>query len=430
MKWLDKIRGREEIPSTVALDEMDMWLDTVSKSMFRNLSKNPDQLYKELKNTSEKLKKDTIALKEAKPDNSIPPRIAKIGLPNRDKMVKDLVSLTEKMKIPAQTDYKTVISFYSATTSDVEFVYAKSLKSLYHVRSLFPDEVNEVTSDLSRLRNSLKQLITPIKGKESQIANLDKVPKIVQDLKGLRSEIETENRDVSNQKKEFLTLKNRLEEDEESLKLIEGSEDWIKLKKLEDGLSLSEEELGLLKSDINELFTPINKALKLLKKQNETGRHTIPPQEERMLSLILLSPNQAIDEDISDINGFFISLKEILDKDDTILKEKKREKTLNWLNHLINTKPSPIKEKREKRDFLKSNIEEIKGKLSDSKALKDRKKIWQSIISDKENLTRIEEEIDRLERHKVSLEGEINDKQNQLLEVLEDLSGIKIEVKF
>lgn len=430
MKLLDKIRGKEEIPSTVALDEIDIWLDIVSKSMFRVLSKNPDQLYKEIKSTGERLKKDTAALKEAKPDETIPPRISKIGLPSRDKMVKHLNSLTKKMVIPTKTDYKTVISFYSATTSDVEFVYGKSLKSLYHVRSLFPDEIEEVTSDLKRLRNALNQLITPIKGKESLITNLDQVPKMGQDLKDLSSEIENEKKELSNKKDECLTLKKRIKTNEERVKLIEGGEEWMELKNLEDELSSSEEELRALKSDINELFTPISKALKLLKKQNETGRYVLPPEEERVLSLILSSPNRAIDEDIRVIGDFLLSVKNIIEKDDTILKERKREKTINWIDHLLNIETSPIKEKREKRDILPSRIEGIKGKLSEVKVLKDRKKIDQSIVSDREKLTRLEGEIDRSERHTVSLEVEIEERMSLLLKVLRDITGKKIEIKF
>lgn len=76
MKWLNRILGKEEIPSTVAFGEIDSWLEVASKLLFHGLSTNAEQLYEEI----------------------------------------------------------TVLSFYEVTASNVAFVFGKSSKSVYYVR--------------------------------------------------------------------------------------------------------------------------------------------------------------------------------------------------------------------------------------------------------------------------------------------------------
>lgn len=428
MKWLDRIFGKEEIPSTVSFDEIDTWLDMVSKSLFRGLSANADQLYGEIKDIRERLKQNISELQDAEPIEDIPASITKIGLPNRDKIVKQLYSLTEKMLIPTQTDYKTVLSFYSVTASNIAFAFgkSKSSKNIYYVRSLFPDEVKEVISDLNRLKALLNQLIAPIKGKESRIMDLERVPEIVRDIKNLKSGIEKEKEKVHDQEEECSALEKRIGMDGKRLSAIEEKEEWMRFKELEIELASSEEELNALESNVRELFSPINKALTLLKKQDDTGRHTLTltPEERRALSSILSSPIRALNEDISD---FLLSIKNIIEGDDSILKERKRDKTLKWIDHLLNTELSSIKEKR---DGLQSRIEETKGKLSNLTILKDRKEIERSTISAKEQLAQLQERIDRSERHIVSLQEKVTEKEKVLLDALEGITGKKIDVKF
>jgi len=99
----------------------------------------------------------------------MPANLTKLGLVNRDKMVKQLNTLTEKISVPTQTDYKTVLAFYKLTSANIESTLGKSSKSIYYVRSLFPDAVKVVVADLKRLKTVLNLLITPIREKERHI---------------------------------------------------------------------------------------------------------------------------------------------------------------------------------------------------------------------------------------------------------------------
>ena len=425
-KWLNinRVMRKEKIPSSVAFDEIDNWLGVASKSLFHGLSTNAHQSYKEISNICERLKQHVSELQDAEPEENMPAQIAKIGLLNRDKMVKNLYSLTEKMLIPAQTNYKAVLSFYEATTSSINFIFHKSSKTIYYVRSLFPEEVKELVADLNQLKTVLDQLITPIKGKESQILNLEQVPGLVVDIKELKLRIKKEKENVCALEEECSVLEGKIEIEGKRLSAIEEQEEWMLFKELESGLFSLEKELNALESDVGKLFYPINKALHLLKKQDETGRHTLTPEERRAVSSILFSPIRALDEDII---KFLLSIRNVIEGDVSILKERKRDTALKWIDHLLNSELSRIKEKH---DELQSRIEEVKGKISNMSILKEKEEVERSIISAKGQLARLQEEIERTRKHVGSLKEELREKEVFLLEVLEEIAGKKINVEF
>lgn len=172
------------------------------------------------------------------------------------------------------------------------------------------------------------------------------------------------------------------------------------------------------------MFSPINKALSLLKKQDESGRHTLTPEVRKAIASILSSPIQVLDEDI---NKFLRSIANTIEEDASILKDRKRDGTLKWIKHLLNSDLSSIKGKH---DGLQSRIEENKGKLSELTILKDRKEIEQSIVSAKGQLTRLLDTIDQAKRHIVSLEGQLRGKEQLLLGALEGIADKKIDVEF
>ena len=198
----------------------------------------------------------------------------------------------------------------------------------------------------------------------------------------------------------------------------------MQFKELESGLFSLEKELNALESDVGKLFYPINKALHLLKKQDETGRHTLTPEERRAVSSILFSPIRALDEDII---KFLLSIRNVIEGDVSILKERKRDTALKWIDHLLNSELSLIKEKH---DELQSRIEEVKGKISNMSILKEKEEVERSIISAKGQLARLQEEIERTKKHVGSLKEELREKEVFLSEVLEEIAGKKIDVEF
>jgi predicted nucleic acid-binding Zn-ribbon protein len=424
VKWLDRIRGKEELPTTVAFDDLDTWLALVSETLFRGLSINADRLYDEIRTLREHLKQDTATLQNAESTEEVPDRIAKIGMLNREKMVKHLDSVTEKIVVPTQTDYKTVLLFHRETTANLEFPFGKSQTNIYCVRSLFPTEIKGLIADLNRLRMLLDQLITPTQDKENQIKQLERVPELVRDIKELESGIEKERANIGTQEEACAALAREIETEEKRLRLLEEGEEWLQFKELETTLSSLGTELSELESNVHKLFTPLNKPLKLLKKQHETGRHTLTPEEQGAISSILSSPLRALG---GDVKGLVCTIKAIIDEDPSVLKDRKRESALNWIDQLLNSDLTSIKENRA---VLQAHMAEVNGKLSDLTIRNEKEELERALDSVQGQLTQLQDEIARSKKHIVSLEEELKKTKQRLVAALEELAGKSIEVTF
>jgi len=427
MKWLNRITGRAvaEIPSIVAFHEMDTWLEKVSELLFRGLGTNTMALYEEIADKREELKQYISELRDAEPKADMPAQITKIGLLSRDKMVKLLYSLCDKIVIPSQTDYKTVLDFHNMAYHSIESVLAKIFKNIYYVRSLFPDEVREVETNLNQLRDILDRLIAPMKGKETKVIDLSRVHALIQRIREQMAEIESEKEKIRAEEEERAAIKHEIELSERKLQVIEEEAEWKRLKEYEAELTAIGEELNTLRQDINNLFTPLQKPLSLLKKQDRTGRINLSPTVRTVITSILSSPIQALNEDIED---YLRSIRAVILEMDA-LKERTRDRALKWIDHLLNT-DTDLSGIRARYELLSSRAEEVRSKLSALEITKEKEGLEHAITAARGQLTRLDDLIAKRRRGIESQEKELVANEILLQKELEEITGKRIEVKF
>ncbi len=427
MKWLNRITGRAvaEIPSIVAFHEMDTWLEKVSELLFRGLGTNTMALYEEIADKREELKQYISELRNAEPKEDMPAQITKIGLLSRDKMVKLLYSLCDKIVIPSQTDYKTVLDFHNMAYHSIESVLAKIFKNIYYVRSLFPDEVREVETNLNQLRDILDRLIAPMKGKETKVIDLSRVHALIQRIREQMAEIESEKEKIRAEEEERAAIKHEIELSERKLQVIEEEAEWKRLKEYEAELTAIGEELNTLIQDINNLFTPLQKPLSLLKKQDRTGRINLSPTVRTVITSILSSPVQALNEDIED---YLRSIRAVILEMDA-LKERTRDRALKWIDHLLNT-DTDLSGIRARYELLSSRAEEVRSKLSALEITKEKEGLEHAITAARGQLTRLDDLIAKRRRGIESQEKELVANEILLQKELEEITGKRIEVKF
>ena len=427
MKWLNRITGRAvaEIPSIVAFHEMDTWLEKVSELLFRGLGTNTMALYEEIADKREELKQYISELRNAEPKADMPAQITKIGLLSRDKMVKLLYSLCDKIVIPSQTDYKTVLDFHNMAYHSIESVLAKIFRNIYYVRSLFPDEVREVETNLNQLRDILDRLIAPMKGKETKVIDLSRVHALIQRIREQMAEIESEKEKIRAEEEERSAIKHEIELSERKLQVIEEEAEWKRLKEYEAELTAIGEELNTLRQDINNLFTPLQKPLSLLKKQDRTGRINLSPTVRTVITSILSSPIQALNEDIED---YLRSIRAVILEMDA-LKERTRDRALRWIDHLLNT-DTDLSGIRARYELLSSRAEEVRSKLSALEITKEKEGLEHAITAARGQLTRLDDLIAKRRRGIESQEKELVANEILLQKELEEITGKRIEVKF
>ena len=426
MKWLNRITGRAgaEIPSIVAFHEIDTWLEKVSESLF-GMGTNTMALYEEMADKREELRQNVSELRDAEPKADMPAQITKIGLLSRDKMVKLLYSLCDKIVIPAQTDYRTVLDFHKMASHSIESVLAKISKNIYYVRSLFPDEAREVEANLNQLRDILDRLVAPMKGKESKIMDLSRVHALINAIREQMAEIESEREKIRVEEEERSAIEHEIELSERRLRTMEEEAEWKRLKEYEAELTAIEGELNTLRHDVNNLFTPLQKPLSLLKKQDRSGRVSLSPAVRMAITAILSSPVQALNEDIED---YLRSIRAVIIEMDAI-KERTRDRALKWIDHLLNsgTDMSGI---RARYELLSSRAEELRRELSALEITNEKERLEHAITAAKGQLTRLDDLIAKRRRGIESQAKELAANEIMLQEELENITGKRIEVKF
>jgi len=427
MKWLNRITGRAgaEIPSIVAFHEIDTWLEKISESLFRGMGTNTMALYDEMADKREELRQNVSELRDAEPKADMPAQITKIGLLSRDKMVKLLYSLCDKIVIPAQTDYRTVLDFHKMASHSIESVLAKISKNIYYVRSLFPEEAREVEANLNQLRDILDRLVAPMKGKESKIMDLSRVHALIKAIREQMAEIESERERIRVEEEERSAIEHEIELSERRLRTMEEESEWKRLKEYESELTAIEEELNTLKQDINNLFTPLQKPLSLLKKQDRSGRVSLPPTVRKAITAILSSPVQALNEDIED---YLRSIRAVINEMDAI-KERTRDRALKWIDHLLNSGTDMLGI-RARYELLSSRAEELRRELSALEITNEKEQLEHAITAAKGQLTRLDDLIAKRRRGIESHAKELEAKEMMLQKELENITGKRIEVKF
>jgi len=417
MKWPGR---RTEV---VDFGDIDPWLEGAKQSLFRNLDSNSRQIYGNIKSLSEKLKQDAIKLKNAEPKEKTSDYLRTRGPPNRDKMAVHLNALIEKISVPEDTDYKTVLSFYRDTSVILESPFGKMSHNIRYVNAVFPEETKTIMSDVKKMRSLFNQLISPLKGKENAIENLEKVRDLSIELKGLISELEKEKERLHDEEKSS-ELRKKIDMERQKSKAIEESEDWKRYMKLEKNLFSLKERLKEGESEINGLFFPLNKTLSLLKKEDETGKRTLLQEERETVLSILSSPIKALSERKAHVH---LSTMKGAIKEDPVLNESKKGRALRTLDELSKVEFSS---KIGGLEELKKAIKNTEKELSDTTVFRDIRESEKSVESLERELIRAEEENARSGRHVTSVREQISEEKRLLSELLESISGRGVDLIF
>ncbi len=423
MKWLSRIRRRgEDIPATVAFDEIDVWLERVTNSLFGGFSADS---YDGLVSKREELRDCVNRLRDASPKEDLPAQIMKIGLLSRDKMVKLLYSLCDRLSVPAQVNYRTVWEFHNMASSTIDSILSKVSKNAYFVRSVFPDELKDVETSINQLIAALNRLITPLKAKEQELADLTRIYALIARIKSQREDIDTENEKIRAEEAEYEAIKRDLERSKEQLRAMEQKQEWKRLLACQSELTALKSELTVLESEIRDMFAPMQKPLNLLKKQDETGRIELAPYVRAAVNSILASPVRVLNEDISE---YLRAIREVISENKGVLKTTKRESALKWIDQLLS---NDLRGLSARYESLRAREEALSRELAGCSSLKaERDEIEHAIATAGMQLERLEESISKRKQAIESRQEELTLKEKLLQKELENITGKPIEVVY
>jgi len=428
------MKEKEEISDSIEFNSIDTWLEKKSKKQFHELSENADKVYKDLKETLEQLKQDISELKNSEPKDDVPTRLVKAGLTNRDNMIRHLNSIVSKTKVPMQSDYKTILEFYKTTISYLQSNLEKFFQSRGYVKALFPEETDQVVSDVKTLKSLLQKLIEPAKGLEEKIKAFQKAPEQIRYIQDLYTKIDQEKSKKETLEIKLSDLKKTINMQNEKIESLKNSDLWKKFKDLESSRTTYEKELKKLESYVNKIFSPISKALTRLEKQDDSGRYTLKPEHREILNLCLCNPIQVLNYDtVRSLHSrplvatdFLLELQKIVEKNTLNIKEGKRDKILEQINYILENKILEFSKKQ--YDHLQSKIKKIEDAISNITLQHEMKNLEKSIYSANDQIAQLHHDIESSQKYIDLQEKELKNKKKILQETLETIAEKKVKV--
>ena len=419
LKWLNKIIGKETRQETpeIAFHELEDWVAGELKADLDDFFKSAARIFAELEETKEQLVRDIGVFETAEPPE-MPPRVLKVGLAARDNIIRQINVLIDKINTPAM-DYSAIREFHATIDANLETTLEKSVKSHHSSRYLFPKEVGEVISDVRDVKKLLTKLKLLIDGKEDQIGTFGEISGTIQSIKDIRDDITEHNSRIGNARSELNDFQHKSDDCAARLEQLSDSAEWSSFVELETGLRRACEKRDDIETSVMDLFMPLNKAFKRMKKQDASGRHTLSAKQKESLDMCLKNP---IEMNTSDVSDFMTGVCNLLENDVLGLKDKKRDKAMGQIKQIIDSFAS----KKDAHQSISSQISEIEDQISCLTISETKTTLERELAANNEKITRIEQEIENL-RGNLEIRGkELEDQKKNLSDSVNSIKPVRI----
>jgi chromosome segregation ATPase len=401
--------------------EIATWLDERSHQNFEDLERTIKDIYDQIGAVFEKIDGDLILLRSASYDENSHPRLVKAGMASRDVVERQMKMLIERIARPTTTDISSSINYHKSIVQNLEKTMQTLQRPLRYVGMLFPEASEQLVSDLSELGSLVGQLGGAIDERHGELVAFKAAEELlseIQDGRSLQKEIRTQT----------LEDEKKLEEDKNAAKELEhvlselrlGAEEQ-KIASLKEAVEDELKEIRQIEAEIADQISPLTKALGRLSKLDLSDRLTLSPERRRILDLFLRSSHEALEHDIS---GLMMELRSHVEKDRLGLKERKKEKILKQIDHLLET--NSLGKLKARHSKSAEALEDLKRRLAESgSGVHDTE---ENLRCAYDRISMLEEKIEQNKRDLAVLEEELARDESDLQSRLKEIAGTEVEI--
>jgi len=402
LKWIKNIFGNKESRrETISFEQLPQWLDSKSRKISQETSGEVASIFPGIQKTLLKIKSSTAELENTKPEGRFHLKMIKIATSNRDNMAKQVKMLMENIIIPKDKDVKTIIAFHESGMQTLGTCLENMMKSYQYTKLVYFEESKSVIADVNSLRRLLNQLMEPINSKKLLLDALDRSQELVQTIRNITEDIDSMERSIKENNLKSVLLKKEIDEKQKSLNILLQSEPWKQYASSKDHLFLLEAEAEKKSSEINNIISPLTKAINRLKQLSDSARLTLTPQERVALNLCLSCPVDVPPE-------FFVTFQKIVESGDLNLP--KTDKLLPQIQLVA----SSLGEKRKEYQSILHNIEIKKDAISKMKVIGEEKYLKDAVSTMQDKLMIIEKELDASRKQLELLKQDLGSKKIEL----------------
>ena len=352
MGWIKNLfRKKETEKQAINLSDISPWLNERTKQTRALLNKQLADILFEMKELVEKLKSEISVLENYEVDykGHIENKVKSVVLGHRTNYIRLINQFIDSLDFPGEVNYKTANNFYTRTFDALNKFSAETVKTYYTVQHLFHKQVDDIAKTIKLFDKKLQSikylteknnihLLEKAKNKINQL-NLE-----IKKKEDIFKSIEEKKQKLSNSKQSRIDFTNRLEE-------LKQGRDYLGLHNLKIDLNKIDNEINSLETELIQLFSPLEHALKKYQK--------ITLEDEELIGRYIEKAHEALvlDKDFKIIH-ILLNLKNSVLSDSIELKEKKKEKTIETIDKIDKEVLDNFLAKRKEKLDNKKTIEE------------------------------------------------------------------------
>jgi hypothetical protein len=424
LKWLKKIFSKEkggeedpgvEAPLTLALSHVKDWLE--DRSHEPEFEERVRSLYDAIERVAKNLEGDLLALERAEPKEDVPPRLLKAGSAAREKVTRQMAVLSDRLTPPLRADTRSAEEYHSVMLKHLQNTVQKFGRAQRYTAALFPREVEMINSDLGAISRHLSDLGDEVRERKERLEKFLEAADLASQVCERRDQIEALKDEISGDEDLLATLRDRerghQKEIESWTRSDEGKRNLDERKAQEKKLR----ERDQIEMSMADLVSPLTKAISRIVKQDDSDRIVL--QHRGIFEQLSSSPAKALEGDVS---GALLELKSKVDL--LGLRDKKRARIIEQIDHLLEDRPLEVLKARHLR--LQDEIEELERNLS--KSSRETARLKEKRDQVRQRIQAQEAAIEERKRSLAALEERLSGDLADLKITLEDISEGPVEI--
>jgi chromosome segregation ATPase len=424
LKWIKKLFGKKEDSSEetgfreIDFEDLPVWLDDSYQKVSSGIERDVSRFLKELETSLLELKESNSRLAEAKVQGDFDVRAVKRAKSNRENVTKQVAAFIDKIKVPEDTDFKTLEGFYEAAVQNLEICLEHMDRSFKYTRSIFPQESKDVSEGLSKLGRVFKKFRETILENKGEIEAIEASYSEMREIQNLLTSIATEELELESRNRKILALKDEITRANQALEEFRTGKTWQSLRNLQEEFNAASNRLKKAEANLSTLVLPLSGHLSRIQKLHESGKYTLSPEVKRQLDICLEYPMRADP-------SFFPELQKVFEDKALDMQTQKKEKALVQLRALISGFPE------RKKEYLEAlqEFETKKAEISKS----DTGRLAELEHKETELLSRarlLEGDIENSEKKLAVLRGEMQSRREKLLTSINLINdGVRLNFK-
>ena len=358
LKFIRKIfqedqKGQKESFS-VSLQYLEEWVSEKSKPAFEELKQKTDEILMHVGEELERTRTDLERLENAKLQNpNIPFKAKQYMEGNRKSYSRSMNSFLGNLEINNR-DFFYLTDYCDKFDQRLDELGKSTIRSYTILQEFFSNETDKVTKDIKRFDDLFRQLKSELKNEK--IVSINLLKEKAQSLR-LKSNARLNlQMDLKNAEASLAIAQKEKEDLMRSIESFEKSEEHNNfLKSIEDKKTRAKE----LRDFEDGLFQSFSVLEKALRKYSH-----IAFEHEEMILKYLHDPIGSISDDPElKIHNALTSLLSVLEENNLIIEEKKREKSIEEIKKLSRDFLSQF---RENHFALKDGLKEVEDRLNRS----------------------------------------------------------------